>query len=326
EWQRSWRSGDVRDVHHELEELTRDLICEAMFGSSMMNDAKRVGLAVQNLNAHFHQLTLPFQEIWRHLPLPGVHEINESVRILDETIIKLVAQGRESGKYEGDVLSMLLAAQDTEGDTPSLNNAEVRDQVATLFFAGHETVCSALTWTLYLLARHPEIQQAVREEIEQSIRDTTISYANTQGLRYTHAVVSESMRLLPPVWAIGRQARVDLELGGYKIRKGTSLVLPQFLAHRDKRWWPEPLVFDPDRWLANQEKTRPRFAYFPFGGGRRTCIGERFASMEILILLTSFVREWNFSVCEETDDPPEFLVGLTLGPRKGMQLRIQSAS
>lgn len=322
-WQKPWQPGDVRDVHHELEELTRDLICEAMFGSGLMEDAQRVGEAVQNLNAHFHELTLPLQEIWRHLPLPGVHALNESVRVLDETITHLVEARRASGRDEGDVLTMLLAAQDTEGGTRPLDVAEVHDQVATLFFAGHETTCSALTWTLYLLAKHPEIQEKMRGEILQALGNQEPGYENLQTVEFTRAAVSESMRILPPVWAIGRHARVDLELGDYHIPKGTSVVLSQFLAHRDPRWWPEPLQFKPERWLENTHPDRPKFAYFPFGGGRRSCIGERFAWMEILVLLASFLRQWKFSVCDRTEDPPEFLVGLTLGPKNGMHLKIE---
>ncbi len=323
-WQEPWEPGDMRDVHHELEELTRGLICEAMFGSSMMEHARRVGQAVQNLNAHFHQLTLPLQEIWRHLPLPGVHELNESVRILDETISRLVEERRESGRDEGDVMSMLLAAQDAEGGTRPLDNAEVHDQVTTIFFAGHETTCSALTWTLYFLAKHPEIQEKVRGEILRALGNQEPGYENLQGVRYTHAVVSESMRILPPVWAIGRQAKEDLEIGGYEIPKGCSVVTSQFLAHRDSRWWPEPLLFDPGRWLDPAHPDRPKFAYFPFGGGRRSCIGERFAWMEILVLLASFLRQWRFSLCDQTEDPPEFLVGLVLAPKNGMHLKIDA--
>jgi cytochrome P450 len=323
-WQEPWQPGDVRDIHHELEELTRDLICEAMFGISMMKDAQRVGQAVQNLNAHFHQLTLPLQEIWRHLPLPGVHALNESVRILDETITRLVEERRASGRDEGDVITMLLAAQDTEGGTRPLDAAEVHDQVATLFFAGHETTCSALTWTLYLLAKHPEIQEKVRAEILQALGNQKPGYENLQAIKYTHAVVSESLRILPPVWAIGREAKADLEIGGFRIPKGSSVVLSQFLAHRDPRWWPEPLRFKPERWLEAPHPARPKFAYFPFGGGRRTCIGERFAWMEMLVLLASFLRQWKFSLCDQTEDPPGFLVGLTLAPKNGMRLKIDA--
>jgi cytochrome P450 len=213
---------------------------------------------------------------------------------------------------------MLLLAQDEEDDgggmSKGMNDRQVRDEVLTLFLAGHETTANALTWTWYLLSQNPEAERAVQEEVD---RLGTPGFADLEQLRYTGAVLSESLRLYPPAWAVGRRALEDVEVGGYTIPKGNVVLLSPFVTHRDARWFPEPEQFRPERWLT-EDPDRPKFAYFPFGGGARVCIGERFAWMEGVLLLAAITQKWRFELVP--GHPVEAKAQITLRPKFGMRM------
>jgi cytochrome P450 len=244
---------------------------------------------------------------------------------LDATIYRLISQRRQDKRDHGDLLSMLLAAEDAENPQKRLSDTEVRDQAMTLFLAGHETTANALAWTWTLLTKHEKARATMKAEI-----DAVLGAARAPGLEdvarlpFTTAVLSESMRLFPPVWVVGRRALEDVTIGDYDVPRRTIVIASQYLIHRDERYWPDALEFRPERWLDEQAQlNRPKFAYFPFGGGGRNCIGEAFAWTEGVLLLAVMARRWRF----------EFTVGhvdginpsVTLRPKYGMKMIVRDA-
>jgi cytochrome P450 len=203
----------------------------------------------------------------------------------------MIDERRRSGEDRGDLLSMLLAARDEEGDGGAMTDLQLRDEALTLFLAGHETTANALAWTWHLLALNPGAEARLHAEVD-ALGDAPPRADDLPRLPFTRAVLAESMRLHPPAWAVGRQPLEDFAAGGYRIRAGTVVLMSPWLTHRDPRWWPEPERFDPDRWSPENEARLPRFAYFPFGGGPRKCIGEGFAWTEGILVLATLARRW----------------------------------
>jgi cytochrome P450 len=228
----------------------------------------------------------------RRLPLPSTLRFNRARTRLDKVIYGIIEERRRSGEDRGDLLSMLLLAQDEEGDGGGMSDLQVRDEAMTIFLAGHETTSNALMWTWYLLAQHPEIFEQLTRELDEVLGDRPPSPADYPRLPYTEMVFAESMRLYPPAWLVGRLAIEDVSLGGFTIPKGAVAIVSQMVTHRDERFWPEPLRFDPLRFTPEAKASRPKFAYFPFGGGPRICIGEGFAWMEGVLLLATLAQRF----------------------------------
>jgi cytochrome P450 len=264
----------------------------------------------------FDMILLPFSEYLEKLPLPMMRRFHAARARLDATIYRLIAERRMSGEDKGDLLSMLLLAQDEEGEG-SMTDKQVRDELLTLFLAGHETTSNALTWTWCLLAQNPNVEATLHDELKQVLEDRPPALSDLANLPYTNAVFSEGLRLYPPAWAIGRRALEDIELGGHTIPKSCVVLLSPFVSHRDPRWFPNADQFQPERWLQPDE-FRPKFAYFPFGGGARVCIGERFAGMEGALLLASIAQRWSFHLSPGSQ--MEYKAQITLRPRNGLQM------
>jgi cytochrome P450 len=245
------------------------------------------------------------------LPLPGLQPIRESLSRLDRFIYGLIAEKRRtlSGQNE-DLLSTLMLARD-EDTGESMNDRQLRDELMVFFLAGHESSALALTWTLSLLSRNPEVEVKLREELR----------TQSDG-PYLKAVIQESMRVNPPLWSVARQALGDDDLGGYRIRKGDNLLFPPFLIHRDPRFWPEPLKFQPERFMSPRSDSILKHTYFPFGGGPRVCIGSSFAMMEMQLLLSMILKR--FQIRFEPDSDPGFEFSLTLRPKRELQVRLAS--
>ncbi|MEM8953364.1 MAG: cytochrome P450 [Verrucomicrobiota bacterium] len=324
-WSRKWEDGGVYDVLAETGDLTRQIVIEALFGKHSESDTNKISEALTVLNSSFLELIRPFSKLWLHTPLPRAREINHAIKVFDKSIQSIVEERRKSGWEEGeDLLSTLIAAQDLEEGAQSLSYQELHDQVTALYVAGHETSARGLTWTWYLLAKHPEIQNAMIREVAAALGDRPGTFDDVKDLPLTNAILAESFRLYPPVWTLARQAVEDVEINDYLIPRGTSIFMSQFLVHHDPRWWPNAEQFKPERWLENPQPKRPKYSYFPFGTGPRMCIGETFASKEISLLLATFAQKWRFSLCEQSNDPPELLVELSLGPKDGMILQVES--
>jgi cytochrome P450 len=215
---------------------------------------------------------------------------------------------------------MLLAARDEEGDGGQMTDAQVRDEVMTIFLAGHETTANALTWTWYLLSEHPDVEARLHEELDAVLGGREPTVEDVPRLRYTEMVVSESMRLYPPAWAIGRLALRDFEVAGYTIPPKALVLLSPYVTQRDARFFPEPELFDPGRWTPEAREARPQFSYFPFGGGPRRCIGEGFAWMEAVLLVASLARRWRMRLVPGHPVAPRPVI--TLRPKHGMMMTL----
>jgi cytochrome P450 len=245
----------------------------------------------------FRFLLLPFSEQLSKLPLPSIRRFEKARSKLDATIYGLIRERRKSGVDTGDLLSMLLFSQDEEKndeekDSEGMSDKQVRDEALTLFLAGHETTANALTWTWYLLSQNPEVERRLHQEIDAVLGGRAPVLADVGELRYTEMVLAEALRLYPPAWAIGRMAKGPFQLDGVEIAAGSICILSPYLVQRDARWFPQPEKFDPERWGPEARDSRPKFAYYPFGGGARVCIGERFAWMEGVIVMAAIAQKW----------------------------------
>jgi cytochrome P450 len=269
----------------------------------------------------FNAMLLPFSELLEKLPLPQKRRFQRAKERLDTTIYRMIDERRRSGEDHGDLLSMLLLAQDEEGDGGGMTDEQVRDEALTIFLAGHETTANALTWTWYLLSQHPLVEARLHEEIDSVLKGGRLpSFEDVPNLKYTEMVLSESMRLYPPAWAIGRLAIKDHAVGDYVVPPGTLVLLSQYVMHRDERFFPDPTRFDPDRWLPEVKEARPAFSYFPFGGGPRRCIGEGFAWMEGILLIATLARTWSMRLVPGHNVAVNPVI--TLRPRHGMRMTV----
>jgi cytochrome P450 len=236
---------------------------------------------------------IPYAELLEYLPLPQTRRFNRARARLDAVIYRIIDERRRGDTDRGDLLSMLLLAEDEEERGSQMSNEQVRDEALTIFLAGHETTANALSWTWYLLAQHPEIESKLYQEIDAVLEGGRLPrFEDLPRLRYTEMVFAEAMRMYPPGWAVGRLAIKDFEVGGYVLPAGSLVLLSQYVTHHDARFFPDPARFDPERFTPEAKDARPQFAYFPFGGGPRRCIGEGFALMEGVLLLATLARRW----------------------------------
>jgi len=309
----TWAESEERDVHHDMMRLTLDIVAKTLFGIDLANTAQhdKVGSSLEVLMDRFSgagAIIPPF------LPTPGNLRAKKAIAALDEITYGIIRERRAEGD-KGDLISMLIAAT-SEDDDGRMTDVQLRDEAMTLLLAGHETTALTLGFALRLLATHPEVQAKLAREIEDVLGDRPATSADLPRLVYADAVVRESMRLFPPAWAIGREATAPIEIGGYHVPKGTQLWAAQWVTHRDPRWFSDPLAFKPERWENGFAKTLPRYAYYPFGGGPRVCIGNAFAMMEAVLVLVTIARRYRFS-----DAAPLALApSVTLRPKNGIRL------
>ncbi|HEX8687060.1 MAG TPA: cytochrome P450, partial [Pyrinomonadaceae bacterium] len=263
-----WRDGETLDVSGEMMRLTLAVVGKTLFDADVESDADEVGAAMTEVMNLFDYLMLPFSELLEKLPLPPQRRFLRARARLDAVIYRIIEARRREGRDRGDLLSTLLHAVDEEGDRTGMTDEQLRDEMMTLFLAGHETTANALTWAFLLLAQNPEAESRMHEELDRVLEGgrppTAADYA---ALRYTEMAVSEAMRLYPPAWAVGRLALEDHEVGGFAIPRGSLVLLSQYVTHRDPRFFPDPERFDPERWTAEARGARPQFSFFPFGGG-----------------------------------------------------------
>lgn len=316
---RSWKDGSEIDVSRELMRLTLDIAGATLFGADLAADAEEIGAALAEAFELFQYSTLPYTEILDALTVLPVNRRFAAARArLDRTIYRIIAERRASGVDRGDLLSILLAARDTEGDGSAMTDLQLRDEALTILLAGHETTAVALSWTFYLLAQHPAVEARLHAEIDTALGGRQATADDVASLPYARAVLAESMRLYPPAWTLGRKPLEDVTIGGYRVRRESLVLMSQWVVHRDPRWWPEPLQFDPGRWQGQGGGGRPRLAYFPFGAGTRVCIGEGFAWMEGIIVLATLARRWRLALVPGTEVTPVPLV--TLRPGGGIRM------
>jgi cytochrome P450 len=315
---RSWTTGEQRNIHEDMMAVTLDIVAQCLFGAEVTGVAERVGKSMQVVTDRFitdasRALLLPF-DIPDFLA-PGRRQ---AVAELDEIINRIIRERRAENQPRGDLLDTLLQVRDTDGHP--MSDKQLRDEVMTLFLAGHETTAIALSWTCYLIAQHPEIEAKLAEELRAVLGDREPTHEDLPRLRYTEMVLKESMRLYPAVWGIGRRAIADCEIGGYRVTAGTNIFIFQSLTQRDARFFPNPSDFDPERWREDPVRSGkiPRFAYFPFGGGPRVCVGAAFAMLEATLLLAMIQQKFHFDLVPGHEVKP--LASVTLRPKHGIRV------
>jgi cytochrome P450 len=314
----SWRDGDERDFHHDMMSLTSKIVAKTLFDEDVTGDVHTVAAAMDIMTTEIADRIRRPYKIPSWWPSPGNLRYMRAVRQIDEIVYRFIKDHRRAGGERHTLLSMLMQAKDEDGS--GMSDQQLRDESITLFLAGHETTAIALSWTIYLLSQHPEVESRLAAELETVLEGREPAFGDLSQLRYTDAVVRESMRIYPPAYMIGRESVEPCEIGGYAIEPGATIFISPWVQHRQARFFPDPDAFRPERWLDGLEKRLPRFAYMPFGGGPRTCIGDRFAIMEAVLLLAAIVQRWTFHYLRDAAPTP--FPSVTLRPQEGVPVRL----
>jgi cytochrome P450 len=289
-----WRHGEVRNLHAEMSRVTMEVVAEVLFGTGVGEaDTATVAASMEVINEFFANSPEAILKLPKWVPTPRNRRMTRAVASIDELMFRIIARRRD-GEARDDLLGALLAARDDDGG--GMSDKQLRDEAITLFLAGHETTALTLAHTLFLLSRHPDIERRLHAELTEVLGGRAPTAADVKALPFTERVLKESMRLYPPAWVTGREALEDLEIGGHPVPRGAQILLSQWVVHHDPRWFPNPEGFDPDRWLPERARNLPRFAYFPFGGGPRVCIGNHFATMEATLVLAVIMQRWQIEL------------------------------
>ncbi len=316
-----WKSGEVRDIDKEMMRLTLWIVGKTLFNSNVAGTTGEVGAAMTTIVSMFNFMLFPFSELLEKLPLPPIKKLKHARRTLDDLIYKIIDERRKSGEDAGDLLSMLLLAQDKETGG-AMTDRQVRDECLTLFLAGHETTANALVWTFYLLSQNPASEAKFHAEIDEVLGGSEVTPEDYPHLKFTEQIFAESMRMFPPAWTVGRLAIEAHEFNGFQIPPKALVLASPFVMQRDSRFWENADEFQPERWeKVSIKEAGNKFIYFPFSKGVRSCIGESFAWMEGVLLLAILGRKWKLNLL------PEQKIGLqamiTLRPKFGMKMRIE---
>ncbi len=314
-----WRTGETRRLDREMMKLTLNIVAKTLFDADVSGDADHVGdLLTRILEASNNRINSAVQlPDW--LSTPKTRQMHKDIAELDVIIQRFIDERRQSGDDKGDLLSMLLQARDDDGN--AMDDKQLRDELMTIFLAGHETTAMNMTWTWYLLMEHPEVMSRLKAEVDAAIGDRPATMADLGNLKYAEMVVKESMRLYPPAASVGREPIHDLELGGYTIPKGALLTLSIYGLHRNPKVFANPEAFDPERFSPENEKTIPRYGYLPFGAGPRVCIGNSFAMMEARLILATMVQQAELSLVPGQTIVPKQLV--TVRPANGIEVKVK---
>jgi cytochrome P450 len=319
-----WRSpaerGEVVDVAAEMMRLTLRIVAQSLFGAEVDSDAERVGRAVTVTLDWASSAVLKAFVLPQRWPSAANRKLRTAIRTLDEVVLGLIARRRKSGPGErADLLDLLMGVRDEETGE-AMNDRQLRDEVMTLFLAGHETTANALSWTFMLLSKHPEVARRLRAELSQELGGRTPSLSDLSKLPYARMVAEESMRLYPPAWSMGRRTIEADEIAGYPIPARSLVLMSPYMTHRNPRCWDNPEGFDPERFSDERVEAMPRFAYFPFGGGPRQCIGNGFAMMELHLLLATLAQHYRLDLLPNAN--VEMDPSITLRPKGGLPMRL----
>jgi cytochrome P450 len=309
-----WKPGEARDIHEEMMRVTLAIAAKTLFNAEVDSDAQAIAHAMAVMQQNFLER---FNSLWPTplwIPTPANLRARRAARQLHDVMMGIIRARRAENVDKGDLLSLLLRARDDDGS--GMTDTQVRDEAMTLFLAGHETTALVLSWTWYLMAQHPEAEQELWAELDAELGGRLPTVDDWPRLKFTEMIALESMRLYPPAYVVGREALVDLALGGYLVPRGTTLLLPQWVVQRDPRFFEEPEKFKPERWAEERTKALPRFAYFPFGGGPRVCIGQQFAMMELVLILATIAQRFRFRLQPGKSVTP--LPTFTLRPTPGI--------
>jgi cytochrome P450 len=322
QWECHADRGEPIDLAEEMTALTLRIVAKTLMSTDVDDRDNEVGRAVELLNVVARDLmTNPFM-IPLSLPTPRNRRVRRAMEVLDRTLQTIIAERRRTGEDAPDLLSMLMAARD-EDTGESMSDEQLRDEAMTIFLAGHETTANALAWAFYLLSIHPDVERRLRVELDEVLAGRPPRFEDLTRLPYLQRVVKESLRLFPPAWSIGRRAVEDDVIDGYRIEAGSLVLLSPWVTHRHPALWPNPEGFDPDRFEPEVEHARPRYAYFPFGGGPRLCIGNNFALMEAQLVLATILQRVSAALVPGHPVVPQPLI--TLRPAHGLRMTLHRA-
>jgi cytochrome P450 len=334
-----WQDGITLDIHNEMIHVTSAIISKAVLGSDIKSEeGDQVGDALLTSAEYFNRLLMPFGELIEKIPILPINKgFQQAKKKLDTIVYNMIKEHRANenkGEPKEDLLYTLLQAQDAEAGIGRMTDSQLRDEVMTIFLAGHETTANALTWTFYLLSQNPTVEVKMYEELCSVLgnsQDCTSGSTRSKKriptiedvskLEYSEKIFRESMRLYPPAWTTGRQAINDYKIAKYVIPAGSIVLMSQYVMHRNPRYFPEPDLFYPDRWTKEAKSQLPRFSYFPFGGGIRGCLGEPFAWMEGILLVATICHQWKMH--HDPDHKVELKPLITLRPKYGMRMKLE---
>jgi cytochrome P450 len=316
----SWQQGETREIHRDMMRLTLEIVGRTLFNADVSGDVDRVGTILSEIVKPFASQATVKWILDNRLPTPNHFRFHRQVSKMDEIVYRIIAERRASGRDEGDLLSMMLQAQDEDGS--QMTDQQLRDEVMTLFLAGHETTALTLSWAWYLLGLNPETEQKFHAELDDVLAGRRPTFADLPQLKYAEKIAKESMRLYPPAFGVGREAIADCEIGGFRIPAKAQIFAFQWVTQRDSRYFEAPEKFDPDRWSEEFISQLPKYAYFPFGGGPRVCIGNQFAMMEIILALATIGQKFRLKLV--ADHKVELMPAMSLRPKDGIKVVVEN--
>jgi cytochrome P450 len=316
----TWRDGEQRDIAIDMMHLTLNVVAETLFATDLRAEVDELADAINRIMGLYNFLImLPAAEWLVHARPPGLAGFVKARKRIDAVVYRMIEAHRRQKSDRGSLLDLMLAASP---DHNADSEQSLRDQVITIFLAGYETVANALSWTWYLLSQNPECERRMHDEINRELQGRIPTFDDVTRLRYVEMVFAESMRLYPPAWAMGRYARAEFRLGDFFLPAKTTVLMSQFITHRDARFFPDPLRFDPGRFTPEAKAQRLKFTYFPFGAGARQCIGESFAWMEGVLVLATLAQRWRLRLVPGHQVEPQPLI--TLRPKYGMKMSVEA--
>jgi cytochrome P450 len=317
-----WQDGQTLDIWPEMLRLTLGVVGQTLFSADVESKDDEVGEALKDVMVRFRAFKLPGAGLLDRLPLPQIIRLRRGQQRLRALVLKLIEERRVSGRDHGDLLSMLLLAED-EGGAEVMTPEQIWQEALTIFIGGFDTIATALMWTFYALSQNPEAEARLHAELDAVLEDgRAATFEDLRRLQYAERVLCEAMRLYPPTWRLVRRAIRDFPVGEYVIPSGALVVVCQYTMHRDPRFFPDPERFDPERWTHEARTARPSYSFFPFGGGPRRCIGESFAMTEGVLLLATLARRWQLHLAE--GHKVEVLPQHLLRSKWGMRMRLES--
>jgi cytochrome P450 len=315
----SWRAGEQRDIAADMMHLTLNVVARTLFATDLRQEVFELAAAINRIMGLYNFLImLPAAEWLVHLRPPGLAAFVRARNRIYSVVYRMIDAHRKTGHDRGSLLDLMLAASPADNEE---SRQYLRDQVITIFLAGYETVANAMSWTWYLLSQNPDCELKFHQEVDRVLEGRLQAVEDVARLCYTENVMAESLRLYPPAWAMGRYARNDFALGDFFLPGRTTVLISQFVTHRDARYFPDPLRFDPDRFSAEGKARRAKFTYFPFGAGVRQCIGESFAWMEGVLILATLAQRWKLRLVPGHRVEPQPLI--TLRPKYGMRMQVE---
>jgi cytochrome P450 len=318
-WERTAATGETIDLVAEMMALTQSIIVRTMFSTDLGATAEVVNRTWPIINRRIGE-TFWSTKLETKLPLPANRRLKAALRELETVVYRIIADRRQTHRDEPDLLSMFLSARDEETGT-GMTDRQLRDEVMTMLLAGHETTSLALSWTYYLLSQHPDVERRIEDEVDRVVGGARPGFTHVEQLTSTRNTIEESLRLYPPAWGFSRLALGDDEVGGYHVPQGSIVFVIPFVIHRRPKLWPDPDRFDPDRFTSERESVRQKFAYIPFGGGPRRCIGNQFAMVEAQLIVAAIAQRFRIELMPGQEIRPEPLI--TLRPTPGIRARLR---